>query len=98
MPGSVAVVDAYSEPKFISSSTEIRFGLKGGWCFFNIIGSTQDILECLWRVGAGPVMPWSSGSACKTDKIPLRMIRGYKSVAEQSSLGLLEDFSIPLDY
>lgn len=44
MPGRVAVVDTYSEHKF-SSSTEIRFGLKGGWCFFNIIGSTQDVLE-----------------------------------------------------
>lgn len=28
-------------------------------------------------------------------RIPLRMIRGKKSVGEGSSLGLLEDFSIP---
>lgn len=28
-------------------------------------------------------------------RIPLRMIRGNKSVREGSSLGLLEDFSVP---
>lgn len=49
MPSSVAIRYTYSELKLTGSSTEIRFGLKSGVCFFNIyiyiIGYTEDILE-----------------------------------------------------
>lgn len=104
MPSSVAVSCTYSEHKLIGSSSEIRLRLKGGLCFLiqtydrlytrhfrkegvnAVYGEQVQVLSCPGAV-AQP--------AEHKKRIPLRMIRGNKSVGEGSSLGLFEDFSIP---